>query len=349
VIAPRRRVAAPRAASLAALLVGLGVLLSAASSRAQSSAASPRRPAAPWERGVTQKQKQTAWQLFSKAIAHHLDRQFDQALEEYRQALRLWPHPVIHYNLGLAQIGLDQLLDADEHLERALAYGPPGLNNDLVRFEHARQKRAELGRMIATVQVTCRIEGAKILVDREHVLTVERGKPPTVWKRIRVDKQPVHEFVAELPGGEVVLEWHAVEPGEPLRVELQERKEPRWPWLTWQPAAVMAVGVQLAVAGGTLEWSAYASYRKYKQEVGRCDRCRTSDYDHLLDRGNTRRALGIASLGVAGVALVAGGVAAYLNRPVPRRLRSGGRGGKPLSLAPLVGPGLGGAAVVGRF
>lgn len=346
-IAPRPR----RRATFAPLVVALGVLLGAPGARAQSTAMAPARQVAPWSRGVTLAQRDAARQLFSEASAHHAAGLFQQASEEYRAAVQLWPHPIIHYNLALAQLVLDQLLEADEHLARALEYGLSGLAYDLAKFEYAKRKRVELGRLFATVQVTCRIEGAKIFVDREPVLTVERGKPPTVWKRIRVDKQPVHEFVAEMPGGDVVLEWHAVAPGELVRVELQERKEPRWPWLTWQPAAVVAVGVQLAVAGGALEWSAYASYRKWRQVLGGggCNRCDPSDYDHLLDRGNTRRALGIASLGVAGVALVAGGVAAYLNRPVPRRLRSGGRGGKKLSFAPLVAPGLGGAAVVGRF
>jgi len=342
----RRRCAAPpRGASIAALLLGLCILLAAGPARGKPA------PPAPWDLGVTPEQQTLARQLFRDATTHHYAGLFGQAAEEYRRAVQAWPHPIIHYNLALAQIALDQLVEADEHLEKALEHGLDGLAGDLQKFEYATQKRAALGRRLATVAVTCRIAGARVSIDKEYVFTVEHGMPRTVKRRIRVDPQAVHQFSAELPDGEVVIVRRAIGPGETVPIAVEEQLEHRRPWkaMTWQPWAVLAVGVQLGVAGGVLEWSAQRRYEKHDRAVAQCPTCDPKAFAPLRERGDLQRTLGIVSYGLAGVALVTGGLAAYLNRPVARRIKHDSRARKQLSLSPLVAPDGGGALVMGSF
>src|SRR5215510_13976945 len=49
--------------------------------------------------------------------------QFPNAVERYREALRCWDHPAIHYSFALALINLDQPIQVAEELEAALAHG----------------------------------------------------------------------------------------------------------------------------------------------------------------------------------------------------------------------------------
>ncbi|HWN68690.1 MAG TPA: hypothetical protein VNM90_13730, partial [Haliangium sp.] len=66
----------------------------------------------PWVEGVPLEQRRQAYALFIEGNAIIKNGLFAKAAEKYKAALDLWEHPAFHYNLGIAQMNLDQIIDA---------------------------------------------------------------------------------------------------------------------------------------------------------------------------------------------------------------------------------------------
>ena len=338
------------------LIAGLGLVLSMGIARADRPKVADDKPLekdqqAPWDRGVTVEQMQAAAAVFDEANAQ-LDASLPaKAAEKYNEALKLWPHPMIHYNLALALIDLKRPVEVAEHLEKAIAYGAEGLNNQPEKLDQAKRLLEFTLDQLATVEVSCQKDGAKVSVDGQHVFTVEKGKLNLHRWRVEAGQ---HTFVAKKPGHPVVVRTPFVYPGEALLVELKlytaeelTRYRRRWD-LTWVPWVMLGGGVMVGAAGGALQLSAYSSYRKFEQDLRFCIRngqpCREEEINRLsLKKGDTMRTFGIAGYSIAGVAILASSALLYLNRRTAYQIAP-----DDVSLAPLVGPGAG-AMVMGRF
>ena len=356
------------------LIAGLGLVLSMGIARADRPKVADDKPLekdqqAPWDRGVTVEQMQAAAAVFDEANAQ-LDASLPaKAAEKYVEALRLWPHPMIHYNLALALIDLKRPVEVAEHLEKAIQYGVEGLNNQPEKLDQAKRLLEFTLDQLATVEVSCQKEGAKVSVDGKHVFTVEKGKPNKFRGRVPIGK---HTFVAEKPGYATPVDAPFIDKRETFRIELKlytseelTRHRRRWEKRTWAPWAVIGGGVVVGAVGGALQYSARSSYRSFEDQVARCTEeagsktCDASAFTNLRDSGDTKRVLGVVGYGVAGAAVVLGGVLVYLNRRVAyqittdeyrmEELKKQQARQKSVSIAPLVGPGVGGAAVMGQF
>jgi hypothetical protein len=127
------------------------------------------------------------------------------------------------------------------------------------------------------------------------------------------------------------------------------------------PYAVIAGGAALGIAGGALELSANSSYNSFDEAVARCvetssNMACSEDLASMRDSGDTKKTLGYIAYGVAGAAVITGAVLLYLNRETSyqitadeyrRELRDAQN--PSASIAPLVGPGVGGVMVHGSF
>jgi hypothetical protein len=356
------------------LIVGLGLVLSIGVARADRPKVADDKPLektqqAPWDRGVSLEQMQAAAAKFEDANAQ-LDASLPaKAADKYQEALKLWPHPMIHYNLALALIDLKRPVEVAEHLEKAIQFGVDGLNGAADKLEQAKRLLEFTLDQLATIEVTCHKDGAKVSVDGKHVFTVEAGKPNTYRARVPIGK---HTFVAEKPGYATPVDAPLIDKRETFRIELKlytaeelTRYRRRWEQRQWAPWAVVGGGALVGIVGGVLQYSASSSYRQFEDKVARCTEdagnssCDASSFASLRDSGDTKRTLGFVGYGVAGAAIVTGGLLVYLNRRVAyqittdeyrmEELRKQQAQQKAVSIAPLVGPGLGGAAVMGRF
>ena len=65
-------------------------------------------PDRPWAKGVSPEAQKAADELFRQGNDLLRESLFVQAATKYREALRRWDHPGIHYNLALALLNLDQ-------------------------------------------------------------------------------------------------------------------------------------------------------------------------------------------------------------------------------------------------
>jgi len=356
------------------LIVGLGVMLSIGVARADRPKVTDDKPLDktqqyPWDRGVSTEQMQAAATAFDEANAQ-LDASLpSKAVDKYSEALKLWPHPMIHYNMALALIDLKRPVEVAEHLEKAIEYGVEGLNNQEEKLDQAKRLLEFTLDQLATIEVSCHKEGAKVSVDGKHVFTVEPGKPNVFRGRVPIGK---HTFVAEKPGYATPVDAPFIDKRETFRIELKlytseelTRYRRRWEQRTWLPWAVIGGGAVVGIVGGVLQLSASSSYSQFDDKVARCTAdsgngsCDVSQFAGLREDGDTKRTLGYVGYGLAGAAIVTGGLLVYLNRRVAyqittdqyrmEELKKQQAQPKAISVAPLVGPGVGGAAVMGRF
>lgn len=310
----------------------------------------------PWAAGVSKERQQQALVVFREGNQQLNDGLFARASETYRKALESWQHPAIHYNLALAQMNLDQPIEAYENFAKAIAYGDAPLAKD--KLEHAKDYMLLLGKQIATIQVSCDKPGAKVTVDGKEVFTA----PGTYKARVRIGR---HTFVADKKGYQTRITAPFIGPGETFRIELKlytaeelTRYNRRWD-ATWMPYAVMGGGAAIGLVGVALELSASASYNDYDKAVAACNTnnmgCQTSSaITDLRDSGDSKKTFGYVAYGVAGAAFATGVVLAILNRPSayqirPEDLQDEQATTHEVSLTPIVTPTMAGAMVHGSF
>jgi hypothetical protein len=308
----------------------------------------------PWAAGVSQDRQKQALTVFREANAQLNDGLFARASETYRKALEAWPHPAIHYNLALAQMNLDQPIEAYENFQKAIVFGDAPLAKD--KLEHAKDYMLLLEKQIATIEVSCDKPGAKVSLDGKEVFV-----GPGIHKtRVRIGR---HTFVAEKTGYSTRINAPFIGPGENFRIELKlytaeelTRYNRRWD-ATWMPYAVMGSGVALGALGVVFELSAKGKYNDYDKAVAACSTstmgCETnSAITDLRSSGDRFKMLGYISYGVAGAAFGTGVLLAVLNRPKSYTIRPEdlqAEQDKRVSVTPVVTPTMAGAMVHGSF
>lgn len=287
---------------------------------------------------------------------------FPQAVARYREALRCWDHPGIHYNLALALINLDQPIEVYDQLNEAIKYGSDPLDEG--KFEHAKEYLKLVAGLLANIEVSCDKPGAKIAVDGKEVFVA----PGSYKAKVRVGK---HTFYGDKEGYNARVNAPFIGPGETFRIELKlytaeelTRYRRRWD-KPWMPYTVIGAGALVGLIGGGMELWASSTYKDLNTSVAKCNSptqgCSIQDNQHLVDMrksGDTKRTLGYVGYGVAGAAIATGALLAYLNRRTPYQIRpediegeqdKGQDKAPAVSFTPVVSPGMAGALVQGHF
>jgi hypothetical protein len=288
---------------------------------------------------------------------------FPQSVARYREALRCWDHPAIHYNLALALINLDQPIEVFDQLNEAIKYGSDPVGQD--KFDHAKEYLKLVAGQLADVEVSCDKPGAKVALDGKEVFVA----PGSHKAKVRVGK---HTFYGEKQGYNARVTAPFIGSGETFRIELKlytadelTRYNRKWN-TTWMPYAVIGGGALVGIVGGLFELSARSSYNDYNAGVARCNTatagCDPSKPENanLVDMrssGDTKRTIGYVGYGIAGAAIATGTVLAILNRRQPYQIRpedlEEGKAEQDkthaVSFAPVVSPGMTGALVQGHF
>lgn len=331
----------------------LGALLVTGSAAAQPTPPSPP-PGAPrpWAQGVSPDDQRAALQLFTEGNALLKDSLFPKAAEKYREALKHWDHPAIHYNLALALLNLDQPIALYQALEKAMQYGPAPIDDD--KYEKAQQLKTLTQKQIANTEYTLRVKGATLVFDGKEVFT-----GPGTWKELvpagehavlaRADGYVTTQFQAKILGGET--DKRDIQMFTESQLLREKRLMP-----TWIPYSIGALG--LAVGGG-----AFFLHQKSKDDFTNYDKgvkdCAATDptggctmppaglFD-LKKSAENKQTIAIAGYAVAGAAVAAGVTLFVLNRPQLVRIKPK-ESDEGVSVTPVVSPHLTGVAASGRF
>src|ERR1041385_358969 len=77
----------------------------------------------PWAKGVSKGKQKKALEVFKEGNALFEEGKYTEALAVYEQALKVWDHPNIQFNLAVCLFNIRQPLAAWDHLDSALRFG----------------------------------------------------------------------------------------------------------------------------------------------------------------------------------------------------------------------------------
>lgn len=304
---------AARAAATIAAAVAAGHALAQPGGATELSVGTPAEHA--WSVGVPESRRQAAEVLFKEGNALLRDSVTLSAVARYREALRAWDHPNIHYNLALALMTLDQPVETREQLVAALRHGATPLGPD--RFEHGRNYLALLEKQLARLRVRCDVPQAMVQLDGKTIF-VGPGEQEVVVRAGR------HSVVASREGLVTNGAVRTLEGGQTVAVELrlktiEDMTEVQRRWPVWKPWALVGAGAVVAAAGGGLQaYGLQAVRRVDRASAARCAAgCAGAEpADLASDRraGLASQRAAMVAYGVGGAAFATGAVLVYLNR-----------------------------------
>ena len=305
----------------------------------------------PWAEGVSAEDQARAQVLFKEGNELLRDSVFPQAVKKYREALALWDHPGIHFNLALALLNLEQPIAVHRSLEKAMKYGPAPLGAE--KYERAQSYFDLVSEQLGTVEITVNEPGAKVTLDGKLVLT----GPGTYRDLVLVGEHQVVASKREYVDAKRDID---IEPNETERLDLvmysvKEMTVSRRRWATWKPWAVVGAGAFVLAAGSALHAQSNSSFQAHDEKfTDACPNGCTDDQNRsLTDQRNSAermQQLAVTSYIVGGTAAVAGLVLVFVNRPeVFRRDLEGDGPESKLTLVPVVTPDSAGVSASFRF
>jgi hypothetical protein len=325
------------------VVLALGVLGPVSALAQQAKPAEER----PWAKGVSAENQKSALELFRAGNTLLKESVFVQAAEKYRQALALWDHPAIHYNMALALLNLDQPIEVHQHLVSAMRFGPAPLDSD--KFENARAYKTLIEKQLSKMELSCNAPGASVMLDGK-VLFVAPGRYEGLVRPGR------HTIVATKEGHPPTDMSRALLPGEEVKLELKlytQEELTRYSrhWSAWKPWAVVAGGAVLAAGGAVIHLQAKSSYDEFDNHIIACGGCiPPPDVTDKRTKGDSLQTLAYGTYAVGGAALATGLVLAFINRSQPYTISPNELVSEPgVTVAPLVSKDEGGVLATIRF
>ena len=298
-----------------------------APSPAPTSPASPSSPAAaapnddkPWARGVSQELQDKASALYEEGNALFAQQAHAPALDKYKQAIALWEHPLIRFNMAVTEIRLERILEAADDLEKALAYGDQPFKPEL--YQQALDYQKLVKNQVGFIEASCDETEARLLLD---------GKP---WfdcpgtKKVRV-LAGEHAIVGEKQGFLTASTKVVVDGGETVQqkvalVPLESAVVLKYRYRRWIPWSLTGVGVAVGLGGlgtwfaGKSQMDQFEADFSTQCQLG-CEPGLTAPEHRSLaaqrDSAELKGKVGIAMMSVGGAVAVTGVVLAILNRP----------------------------------
>ncbi|HYI02300.1 carboxypeptidase-like regulatory domain-containing protein [Hyalangium sp.] len=317
----------------AALVTAITLLWASAAAATEPRLATLIEEIGPWTQGVPKQEQQKAEALFHAGNEQFEESAHAAAARKYREALKSWDHPAIHYNLALALTALDRPLEIRKHLASAIRYDAAPL--DPVKFEYAKTTLALIEKQLARVRIVCDEPGASVSMDGEF-LFIGPGKYEDF-----VRPGP-HTLIATKEGYLTTTLRPALSPGQqselPVTMKIDQIEYQR-KWSAWKPWAVVSTGVALAVGGGLFYRKAQENYRTFDAEILKCGGCLPPPWtSRFRSQGERQHKLAFGTWAVGGAALVTGTALVLLNRPEPYRSQAESSE-QTVVIAPLLGSG----------
>jgi hypothetical protein len=274
----------------------------------------------PWAQGVPQATQEKARLLYEEGNTLFAQQSHAPALAKYREAIALWEHPLIRFNMAVTEIRLERILEAADDLEKALKYGDKPFKPEL--YQQAIDYQTLVKGRVGYIEASCDQAQAHLLLD---------GKP---WVDCpKTDKIRVltgeHTIVAEKPGFLTSSTKVVVDGGETVQqkvklIPLDSAVILKYPYRRWIPWTMTGIGVAVGL-GGVGTWflgknqmdQFHADYSAQCQNG--CEPGLTAPEHRSLaaqrDSAQLKGTIGIAMMGVGGAVAVTGVVLAIMNRP----------------------------------
>jgi len=272
----------------------------------------------PWYKGVPKEVQTKASELFRRGNAFFEQNEYAKAADLYEDAVVLWDHPGIHFNLAVSLVNLDRVLEAYTHLKAALKHGPQGLEK--TRYQDAQTYQRLLEGRLVDLTVTTSQPGVEVTFDGKPILTTVGSTQLTVLPG-------AHALVATKVGFETLTKNLTLSGGTPwvetvVLSPRQRRTRVVRRYRTWVPWTFVGIGVGASLLGGGALVLARSHEREFETQFG--NECPVGcswrqpgvavDWD-LHDRAEIEHAVGLGVAGVGGGLIITGLVMLALNQP----------------------------------
>ena len=273
---------------------------------------------APWDSARSPADRDKANTLFGEANELYGKGAHRAAVDKYKQALALWDHPSIHFNMAVALIRLDRILEAADELDTALKYGDEPFSPE--EYAQVLEKKRLVRARVGDITVSCAQEDVQVLLDARPWFTC----PGTRTQRVLADE---HLVVGEATGFATYSHRVRLTGGasEMLKLELRSFDDGatyEYPTPRWIPWTIAGAGAAIVVGGFGMWIAARDQTESFEQAFEReCpNRCETdlSDHPALRDQRDSaalKSDIATAMFVGGGAVVVAGTVWAILNRP----------------------------------
>lgn len=301
-----------------------------------------------WARDVPTQQQEEAKKLFRIGNVALRDGRSSRAVQAYREALKHWEHPAIHFNLALALRPTNNSIEIHRHLTQALFWGPSALPTEA--FEQAMRLLAQMERQLTKLRIRCAADGAVVMLDGAPLMT-----SPGIWEGTVL--AGAHQLTLHKPGVGVEEKSITLLGGDSTSVELQFRQgEETWiyerpfsPVVSWSATAAAIVTAGL---GAGLHLIASDTMTQVNKDIQTCaeaaapQACLPSgDVQHRFNVARGYQTAAYTLYAAAGVAAIASITLWYLGRPVATPKRTG----TTVVLAPVLWPSGFGSALTFEF
>ena len=239
------------------------------------------------------------------------DLRLARAAEKYRQALELFDHPVIRFNLAKALVGLDKPLEAYREADLALRADKTWMGSDdktrEENYQNIRKLRDELRAQLGSVVFASAPSGSTVTVGNDDV-DISKSEP-------KILLPGSHEVEIEARRHRSFTQIIQLRAGEDLTLTLRSQRR----MARWKPWAVLGGGVVLTALGGFLYFDARSSRDDLRsQTLADCStvECRDDTASALTSEWTTIQVeawLGRGSLVVGTAGVLAGITLLYLN------------------------------------
>lgn len=178
----------------------------------------PQDEAQPWAKGVPEKERSIAFELYEEGNREFIQGRYPQALVRYREAIQHWEHPAIRYNIAVCLINLGRPVEARNNLERGMAYGPEVLGADV--YAQGEAYRTRLDAQLARLTLDCPEPGEEVMIDGQLVFT-----GPGVVATFLMPGE--HNIVATKPGFLPATRKVVLVAGQSMSYEIRPFVDPR--------------------------------------------------------------------------------------------------------------------------
>ncbi len=272
----------------------------------------------PWEVGITTAQRDKANEAFEAANILFSQQAHGAAVAKYKEALAIWDHPTIRFNMAVSLVRLDLILEAAEALESALRFGKAPFTAE--EYERALDYQRLVGGRIGNVEASCKQDGVQILLDGkpwfqcpgtknarvltgEHIVVGEKKDFATASQRVVVVGGKTSSAKLELRSFEETVKYH-------------------YPTPRWIPWTVTGTGVAIGLGGLGFWFAGRNQMDKFEADFAMsCPTGCSADLSEqpLLadarDSAELKGKIAISMMVAGGAITVAGVVWAIVNRP----------------------------------
>jgi hypothetical protein len=320
----------------------------------------------PWAEGVPKEKQDAALARFTEGTGLLKEAYFKRAVDVLREALILWDHPAIHFNLAKALINLDQPVEAHFHFEQSMRYGGAPLDSSQVAQVAALKAQlfdtelAELSVTLSEPADSLRVNGAEVARKAKSWKGIIRAGKVVVLAT-KDGFQPSQTTETAAAGSRPALNLTLTK----IDLNIRYTRE----MAVWKPWTVLGAGVLGVGVGYLFNTLSVDAYGAYDRSVANCASANPATIPDLaegeqndlfracpandpsiktakLNEGDTLRAVSIASYAAGGATLVTGLVLLYINR---EKVVDGAGTTGPVTLAPTLAPGSAGLSATVQF